>query len=67
MCTVNCNPLTFIFWGIMALITLPIALVCGVLYVIVLLFEVCCACGDIAAFLHQGLVLPAHCVGKMYT
>ena len=62
-----CNPISFIIWGIMALITLPIALVCGVLYVIVLAFEMCCRCGDIAAFLHQGLILPSTCVERMWT
>jgi len=64
---VACNPISFIIWGIMALVTLPVALVCGILYVIVLAFEMCCRCGDIAAFLHQGLILPATCVERMWT
>ena len=62
---VTCNPCSFVFWGILFLVSLPLALVCGILYVLTLPFEMCCRCGDILAFFHQGLILPTTCAERM--
>jgi len=62
-----CNPCSFVFWGILMLLTLPVALVCGIFYVLILPFEMCCRCGDILGFFHQGLILPGTCAERMMT
>ena len=63
----GCHPIHFIFWGIILLCSLPIALICGLFYVLTLPFEMCCRCAYILGFFHQGLIIPGTCAERMMT